>query len=54
MEFIKNDTIIQLSYLPLTIHWSIARGLFSNDIWVGVLGSIAAITQFKVGYKSIN
>ncbi|TIB66971.1 hypothetical protein E3P77_01898 [Wallemia ichthyophaga] len=48
---IVDDTIINLAYLPLTLHWSLPTGIFSNDAWVGLFGSVAALTQFKVGYS---
>ncbi|TIB70670.1 hypothetical protein E3Q16_02280 [Wallemia mellicola] len=52
LKGIVDDTIINLAYLPLTLHWSLPAGIFSNDAWVGLFGSIAAVTQFKVGYTN--
>ncbi|TIA86687.1 hypothetical protein E3P99_03591 [Wallemia hederae] len=48
---IVDDTIINLAYLPLTLHWSLPSGLFSDDAWVGIFGTVAALTQFKAGYS---
>ncbi|KAH9015949.1 hypothetical protein EDB83DRAFT_2439408 [Lactarius deliciosus] len=43
---------VNLSYLPMTIHWSLEKGLFRNDIWVSLLGFAAAIASFCSGWKA--
>jgi len=47
-----NEIITNISYLPLTIHWSLENGLFNNDIWVGVFGLVAALASFRSGWKA--
>ncbi|KAI0077063.1 hypothetical protein K474DRAFT_1772045 [Panus rudis PR-1116 ss-1] len=47
-----SQVIVNLSYLPLTIHWSIEGGLFKNDIWVGLLGLSAALASWRSGWKA--
>jgi len=47
-----NELVVNLSYLPMTIHWSFEKGLFGNDIWVSVFGLAAAIVSFRSGWKA--
>ncbi|KAJ3514908.1 hypothetical protein NLJ89_g2089 [Agrocybe chaxingu] len=47
-----SEVIINLGYLPLTIHWSLEKGLFKNDLWVGVFGLIASVASFRTGWKA--
>lgn len=54
----KNDfrwyqhLIINLSYLPLTVHWSLEQGCL-NDMTVGFLGSTAALASIYPKWKSV-
>ncbi|KAJ2920922.1 hypothetical protein H1R20_g16172, partial [Candolleomyces eurysporus] len=47
-----SEVVINLGYLPLTIHWSLEKGLFKNDVWVGLFGLVAAVTSFRTGWKA--
>lgn len=47
-----NELLVNLGYLPLTIHWSLENGLFNNEIWVGVFGLLAAVASFRSGWKA--
>ncbi|RDB25918.1 hypothetical protein Hypma_006765 [Hypsizygus marmoreus] len=47
-----SELITNLGYLPLTIHWSLEKGLFKNEIWVGVFGLIAAVASFRSGWRA--
>jgi len=47
-----NEVVVNLGYLPLTIHWSLEKGLFKDEIWVGLFGLIAAIASFRSGWKA--
>ncbi|KAF5327595.1 hypothetical protein D9619_004113 [Psilocybe cf. subviscida] len=47
-----SEVVINLGYLPLTVHWSLEKGLFSNDVWVGVFGLVAAVASFRTGWKA--
>ncbi|KAL5535828.1 hypothetical protein ACEPAF_3922 [Sanghuangporus sanghuang] len=49
---LRNEFIENLANVPLTIHWSLEKGLFSNDIWVGVFGLIAALASFANGWQA--
>jgi hypothetical protein len=44
---ILNEFIVNLGYLPLTVHWSLKTGLFKNDIWVHLFGMVAAVYSFR-------
>lgn len=48
----KQALIINLSYLPLTVHWSLEKGCLS-DIVVGFLGATAAYASIKPRWDSI-
>lgn len=47
---IWNEFLVNVGYLPLTIHWSLEQGLFTNEAWVGLFGTIAALASFKGGW----
>lgn len=47
-----SEVVINLGYLPLTVHWSLEKGLFKNDVWVGVFGLVAAVASFRAGWKA--
>ncbi|KAK4699720.1 hypothetical protein P7C70_g6537, partial [Phenoliferia sp. Uapishka_3] len=41
-QALKNDLLVQIGYLPLTMHWSLPNGLLPDQVWVGVFGTLAA------------
>lgn len=47
-----NELAVSLSFLPMTIHWSLEKGLFKNDAWVSLFGLAAAIASFRNGWKA--
>ncbi|EGN91910.1 hypothetical protein SERLA73DRAFT_191823 [Serpula lacrymans var. lacrymans S7.3] len=47
-----NEFIVNVGYLPLTIHWSLEQGLFKDEVWVGLFGLIAGIASFRSGWKA--
>jgi len=47
-----NELAVNLSFLPMTVHWSLEKGLFKNDIWVSLFGLAAAIGSFRSGWKA--
>jgi len=47
-----NEVVVNVGYLPLTVHWSLERGIFKNDVWVGLFGLIAAVASFRSGWKA--
>ncbi|KAF8525899.1 peroxisomal biogenesis factor 11 [Hysterangium stoloniferum] len=47
---IWNEFWVNVGYLPLTVHWSLEKGLFPNETWVGLFGTIAAINSFQGGW----
>ncbi|KAF8655056.1 hypothetical protein AX16_003257 [Volvariella volvacea WC 439] len=46
------DVLVNVGYFPLTIHWSLKKGLFKNEVWVGVFGLISAIASFRSGWRA--
>ncbi|KAG5649962.1 hypothetical protein H0H81_001309 [Sphagnurus paluster] len=48
----RSELITNLAYLPLTIHWSLEKGIIKNDVLVGLFGLIAAVTSFRSGWKA--
>lgn len=51
-DALLNELIVNLGYLPLTVHWSLEQGLFKNDVWVGVFGLIAGLASWRSGWKA--
>ncbi|KJA14516.1 hypothetical protein HYPSUDRAFT_150319 [Hypholoma sublateritium FD-334 SS-4] len=47
-----SEVVINMGYLPLTIHWSMEGGLFRNETWVAVFGLVAAVASFRTGWKA--
>lgn len=47
-----SEVLVNTSYLPLTVHWSLEKGLFANDVWVGIFGLIAALASWRSGWKA--
>ncbi|PVG04223.1 hypothetical protein CPB86DRAFT_721925 [Serendipita vermifera] len=47
-----NELVVNLGYLPLTIHWSLKGGLFKNDVWVHIFGFVAAVASFRGSWKA--
>jgi len=47
-----NELAVNLSFLPMTIHWSLEKGLFKNDAWISLFGLAAAIASFRNGWKA--
>ena len=37
---------------PLTIHWSCPSGIFNSEAWVGIFGTVAAVSGFRPGWKA--
>ncbi|KAL1666901.1 hypothetical protein GGF50DRAFT_49614 [Schizophyllum commune] len=47
-----NQFVANLGYLPMTIHYSLEKGLFKNDTWVTFFGWVAAVAQFYSAWKA--
>ncbi|CAG8507150.1 18859_t:CDS:2 [Acaulospora morrowiae] len=50
IERIWRESIINVGYLPLTVHWSIENSSFP-DVGVGIFGTIAAFYQLRGAWK---
>lgn len=50
-DALLSELWVNIGYFPLTLHWSIETGLIS-DFWVGVFGSIAALSGMRMGWKA--
>ncbi|KAG8906827.1 hypothetical protein FRB99_006002 [Tulasnella sp. 403] len=46
------DFVVNLAYFPQTVHWSLEKGYFTNDIWMSLFGFIAGIASFKGGWDA--
>lgn len=46
-EVLVND----LGYAPLTIHWSLPAGLWENQFWTGLFGTIACVSGIRAGWR---
>ncbi|TRM64399.1 hypothetical protein BD626DRAFT_455718 [Schizophyllum amplum] len=51
-DVLFNQFIANLAYLPMTIHYSLEKGLFKNDTWVTFFGWVAAVSQFYSAWKA--
>jgi len=51
-DALVNELAVNIGYLPLTLHWSLEKGLFDNEVWVGIFGLIAGVASFRSGWKA--
>ncbi|CAG8541883.1 16932_t:CDS:2 [Cetraspora pellucida] len=49
---IFQDTLINMGYLPLTLHWSVENSSFP-EIGVGVFGTLASAFELSKAWKAI-
>jgi len=49
---IRNSFIVNMAYLPLTVHWSFAQGIGMDQLSVGLCGVVAAIAQLRASWKA--
>ncbi|KAI9066301.1 hypothetical protein FKP32DRAFT_1566205 [Trametes sanguinea] len=49
---LKNELIVNLAYLPQTLHWSTEKGIFENEVWLNLCGLIAGIASWKSGWQA--
>ncbi|PFH48755.1 hypothetical protein AMATHDRAFT_64702 [Amanita thiersii Skay4041] len=47
-----SEVLTNLANFPLTIHWSLEKGLFKDNTWVNIFGFIAAVASFRSGWKA--
>ncbi|KAI7934282.1 hypothetical protein MJO28_017229 [Puccinia striiformis f. sp. tritici] len=47
-----NGLIVNLAYTPLTLHWSLSKGLYGSEMITGICGFIAAVAQLRAGWKA--
>lgn len=47
----KREMVVNLAFAPLTIHWSLEKGLI-GEFWVGLLGSVAGVTGLRELWKN--
>jgi len=47
-----SEVLVNLGFLPLTIHGSLEQGLFKDDLWVGIFGLVAGIASFRSGWRA--
>ncbi|KAF9243424.1 hypothetical protein BU15DRAFT_86395 [Melanogaster broomeanus] len=47
-----NEFVANSANLPLAIHWSLEKGIFTNDLWLTVFGFINAVATFRSGWKA--
>ncbi|KAH9945066.1 uncharacterized protein BXZ73DRAFT_39023 [Epithele typhae] len=51
-EALWNELVVNMAYLPQTIHWSTEKGIFSNPIWLDVCGFVAGVASWRSGWEA--
>jgi hypothetical protein len=51
-ETIRNEMLVNLAWLPVSVHWSLEGGLFGNELWADVLGMIAGVLSTKAVWRA--
>jgi hypothetical protein len=46
------ELVMNLAYAPLTVHWSLEKGLGFRDVEIGYLGVIAAMASIYLGWPA--
>jgi len=49
---LRRDFLVQLGYLPLTMHWSLEKGLLPSPVWVGLCGTLSASVGLVGAWKA--
>ena len=44
--------VLNLAYAPLTVHWSLEKGLGFRDVDIGYFGVIAAVASIYLGFPT--
>ncbi|KIK87699.1 hypothetical protein PAXRUDRAFT_831827 [Paxillus rubicundulus Ve08.2h10] len=47
-----NEVVVNSTNLPLAIHWSLEKGMFTNNIWPTIFGFINGVATFRSGWKA--
>ena len=47
------DLVSNIGYAPLTIHWSLYSGLWTNPAWTGVFGTMACLAGIRRGWRGM-
>jgi len=47
-----NEMVVNLGNLPLSVHYSLEKGIIKNDVWIGIFGLIGAIASFRSGWRA--
>ncbi|KAJ9114277.1 hypothetical protein QFC22_005729 [Naganishia vaughanmartiniae] len=47
------EVVINVGYAPLTIHWSLPNGAWSNEAWTGVFGTIACLAGIRAKWRNM-
>ncbi|WAR58940.1 hypothetical protein PtB15_10B280 [Puccinia triticina] len=47
-----NGLIVNLAYTPLSLHWSMPKGLYGSKLITGICGLVAAVAQLRAGWKA--
>ncbi|EIW57688.1 uncharacterized protein TRAVEDRAFT_150287 [Trametes versicolor FP-101664 SS1] len=49
---LTSELIVNLAYLPQTLHWSTEKGIFENEVWLDICGLVAGIASWKSGWEA--
>ncbi|TFK59835.1 hypothetical protein BDN72DRAFT_780200 [Pluteus cervinus] len=47
-----SQVLVNLADFPLTIHWSLEKGLFKNEIWLAVFGLASSLISFRTAWRA--
>ncbi|EIW83996.1 hypothetical protein CONPUDRAFT_43523, partial [Coniophora puteana RWD-64-598 SS2] len=51
-DALLNELVVNIGNLPLAIHWSLQKGIFTNDIWTTAFGFLAAVASFRGAWNA--
>ncbi|KAH8090685.1 peroxisomal biogenesis factor 11 [Filobasidium floriforme] len=47
------DAVSNLGYAPLTIHWSLYQGAWTNQAWTGLFGTVACVAGLRSKWRAM-
>jgi hypothetical protein len=47
------DAVSNLGYAPLTVHWSLYQGAWTNQAWTGLFGTVACVAGLRSKWRAM-
>ncbi|KAI5451742.1 hypothetical protein NCC49_001389 [Naganishia albida] len=48
------EVVTNVGYAPLTIHWSLPNGAWTNEMWTGIFGTVACLAGIRSKWRHMS